>query len=160
MKLYLNDMYTDIKLNKNLFNKSTGAVLAVSGGPDSMAMLDIFRQSDLDIKFVCATFNHGLRQESDNEVNGVKTYCSEFGIPFETEKENIKDEDFDRVQERVTYYRKNRNQYIWAMALLYLYSMGDAVVDALLSDFDNPVHFAVLPNLQSGGAMAQFTLDF
>lgn len=76
------------------------------------------------------------------------------------EKENIKDEDFDRVQERVTYYRKNRNQYIWAMALLYLYSMGDAVVDALLSDFDNPVHFAVLPNLQSGGAMAQFTLDF
>lgn len=68
-------------------------------------------------------------------------------------------EEYDRVEERVTYYRKNRNQYIWAMALLYLYSMGDAAVDALLSDFDNPLHLAVLPTL-NGGAQALFTFDF
>ena len=46
------------------------------------------------------------------------------------------------------------------MALLYLYSMADAVVDALLSDFDNPVHLALLPNLGTGGAQAVFTFDF
>lgn len=68
-------------------------------------------------------------------------------------------EDFEKIQERVTYYRKNRNQYIWASALLYLYSLGDAAVDALLSDFDNPVHLALLPTL-SGGAQALFTFDF
>lgn len=68
-------------------------------------------------------------------------------------------EDYERVEERVTYYRKNRNQYIWAMALLYLYSIGDAVVDALLSDFDNPLHLALLPNF-NGGAQAVFTFDF
>lgn len=76
------------------------------------------------------------------------------------EKEDIKEEDFDRVVERVTYYRKNRNQYIWAMALLYLYSMGDAVVDALLSDFDNPIHLALLPEPTTGGAQVFFTFDF
>lgn len=75
------------------------------------------------------------------------------------EGESTTSEDYDRVVERVTYYRKNRNQYIWAMALLYLYSIGDAVVDALLSDFDNPLHLAVLPNV-GGGAQALFTLDF
>lgn len=67
--------------------------------------------------------------------------------------------ELDRVTERVTYYRKNRNQYIWASALLYLYSLGDAVVDALLSDFDNPLHMALVPNL-NGGAQAMFTFDF
>ena len=75
------------------------------------------------------------------------------------EKENSSAEELDRVTERVTYYRKNRNQYIWGMALIYLYSLGDAVVDALLSDFDNPVHFALMPNL-TGGAQALLTLDF
>lgn len=67
--------------------------------------------------------------------------------------------ELERVTERVTYYRKNRNQYIWGLALIYLYSLGDAAVDALLSDFDNPVHFALMPNF-SGGAQAVFSLDF
>lgn len=73
--------------------------------------------------------------------------------------EDVSSEDYERIAERVTYYRKNRNQYIWAMALLYLYSIGDAAVDALLSDFDNPLHLALLPNL-NGGAQAVFTFDF
>ncbi len=75
------------------------------------------------------------------------------------EQENVFGEEFDKIAERVTYYRKNRNQYIWASALLYLYAVADAAVDALLSDFDNPMHMAVLPVL-SGGAQAVFTFDF
>lgn len=73
--------------------------------------------------------------------------------------ESSNSEEYQRISERVTYYRKNRNQYIWGMALIYLYSLGDAAVDALLSDFDNPVHFALLPTL-TGGAQAFFSLDF
>lgn len=73
--------------------------------------------------------------------------------------ENAKADDIDLISERVTYYRKNRNQYIWGAALIYLYSMGDAAVDALLSDFDNPMHLALLPNFD-GGAQALFTFDF
>lgn len=75
------------------------------------------------------------------------------------ESENTNKEELERVKERVTYYRKNRNQYIWAIALLYLYSVGDAAVDALLSDFDNPMHLAVLPRL-GGGLQALVSFDF
>jgi hypothetical protein len=46
------------------------------------------------------------------------------------------------------------------MALIYIYSLADAAVDALLSDFDNPLHLAVLPNLGTGGARAAFSWDF
>lgn len=75
------------------------------------------------------------------------------------ESEQSSKEELERVKERVTYYRKNRNQYIWGLALIYLYSLGDAVVDALLSDFDNPMHLALLPNF-TGGAQALVSFDF
>ncbi|MCQ2054592.1 MAG: DUF5683 domain-containing protein [Fibrobacter sp.] len=78
------------------------------------------------------------------------------------ENETVTSEEYDKVVERITYYRKNRNQYIWGMALIYLYSLADAAVDALLSDFDSPMHFAVAPNLESrsGGVQAEFGFDF
>ncbi len=75
------------------------------------------------------------------------------------EKESTSSEEYERVMERVTYYRKNRNQYIWAMVLIYLYSVADAAVDALLSDFDNPMHLAVLPRFE-GGVQALVSFDF
>ena len=75
------------------------------------------------------------------------------------EDENQKSEEYERITERVTYYRKNRNTYIWGGVLIYLYSIADAAVDALLSDFDSPLHMALLPNF-AGGAQAVMSLDF
>lgn len=75
------------------------------------------------------------------------------------EKESPTSEEYERITERVTYYRKNRNTYIWGGVLIYLYSIADAAVEALLSDFDSPLHMALLPNLD-GGAQAVMTLDF
>ena len=75
------------------------------------------------------------------------------------EKENPKSDEYDRIEERVTYYRKNRNTYIWGGVLIYLYSIADAAVDALLSDFDSPLHMALLPNF-NGGAQAVMSFDF
>ncbi len=75
------------------------------------------------------------------------------------EKESPNSEEYERISERVTYYRKNRNTYIWGGVLIYLYSIADAAVDALLSDFDSPLHLALLPNFD-GGAQAVATFDF
>ncbi len=44
-----------------------------------------------------------------------------------------------------TLYRKRRNQYYWGMALLYVYSVMDGMVDAALSDFDQPNRYAMEP---------------
>jgi TM2 domain-containing membrane protein YozV len=46
-----------------------------------------------------------------------------------------------------TLYRKRRNQYYWGMALFYLYSVMDGMVDAALSDFDAPQRYAVGPGM-------------
>lgn len=44
-----------------------------------------------------------------------------------------------------TLYRKRRNQYYWGMAILYVYSIMDGMVDAALSDFDRPNRYAMGP---------------
>jgi len=51
--------------------------------------------------------------------------------------------ELTKLEEKATLFRKRRNQYFWGIALLYLYSLGDAVVDASLSDFDHPNKFAI-----------------
>ena len=75
------------------------------------------------------------------------------------EKEDPSSESLDRINEQILYYRKNRNQYIWGLVLIYLYSIGDAVVDAMMSDFDSPAHFVLGPDFR-GGLEASITLDF
>jgi hypothetical protein len=54
------------------------------------------------------------------------------------------------AQEDVLFFRKKRNQYIWAIALFYIYSMADAAVDAMLHDFDSPAYFVMQPTFNKG----------
>lgn len=58
-------------------------VLGVSGGPDSITMLDILRQirEEFDFEIVVAHINHMIRKEAIQDEEYVKKYC---------EKNNIK----------------------------------------------------------------------
>jgi len=54
------------------------------------------------------------------------------------------------AEEDVLFFRKKRNQYIWAITLFYLYSLADAAVDAMLHNFDNPAYFVMQPTFNNG----------
>ncbi len=54
--------------------------LAVSGGPDSMAML-LLAQAAIPGAFEVATVNHGLRAEAAGECALVATACAALGVP-------------------------------------------------------------------------------
>jgi|SRR5690606_20749613 len=56
--------------------------LAVSGGPDSMAML-LFAEAAIPGQFDVATVDHGLRPESADECAMVAQVCAERGIACE-----------------------------------------------------------------------------
>jgi len=60
-------------------------------------------------------------------------------------KQEENNQELSQLEQDITFYRKSRNQYFWGITLLYLYSIGDAVVDAVLNDFDAPQHYALLP---------------
>lgn len=60
-------------------------VCAVSGGPDSMALLwgMYLLREKLRITLQAAHFNHGLRgEESDQDEAFVRDFCKGYGIPF------------------------------------------------------------------------------
>ncbi len=64
---------------ESLFSATDRLVLAVSGGCDSMVMLDLFRQLEYD--FVVAHCNFKLRgAESDGDEVFMHDYCGEHGI--------------------------------------------------------------------------------
>ncbi len=66
---------------------------AVSGGPDSMAMLDFFvkRQGFFDISLVVVHVDHMLRgKESAQDLEYVKAYCEQNGLELKAASIDIK----------------------------------------------------------------------
>jgi tRNA(Ile)-lysidine synthetase-like protein len=61
-------------------------VLAVSGGVDSMVLLEMFRD-DPDV--VVAHFNHGTRPSADDDQAFVEAAAKQYNKPFFTKKENL-----------------------------------------------------------------------
>jgi tRNA(Ile)-lysidine synthase len=60
-------------------------LMAVSGGPDSVCLLDVLAQLSglLQIKLVVAHFNHGLRKtEDESETQLVKDLAKSMDLPF------------------------------------------------------------------------------
>lgn len=57
-------------------------LLAVSGGPDSMALLHLFFRWNPE-RIAVWHLNHGFREESHAEAKMVQTYCESQGIPVE-----------------------------------------------------------------------------
>lgn len=60
--------------------RDSSVLLAVSGGPDSMAMLDLVRCCWAGPVFA-ATVDHGLRPESAGEADMVASFCVGVGVP-------------------------------------------------------------------------------
>lgn len=61
-------------------------ILAVSGGIDSVVMLHLFRE---DKEAVVAHFNHGIRENSNDDEEFVKKLASAYSLPFYSAKANL-----------------------------------------------------------------------
>lgn len=60
-------------------------VVAVSGGPDSVALLRILHEISVNripLNLVCAHVNHGFRAESVEEAEFVRQMAGELGVPL------------------------------------------------------------------------------
>jgi tRNA(Ile)-lysidine synthase len=67
------------------------AVVAVSGGPDSVALLDLLVQTrDVHgLALVVAHADHGIHPESARVAEQVRGLATSYGLPFETEQLNL-----------------------------------------------------------------------
>lgn len=69
-----------------LISNGDKLVIGVSGGPDSMCMLNILKEIKengiLNFEITVAHINHMIREEAKEDENYVKKYCKENGIKF------------------------------------------------------------------------------
>lgn len=57
-------------------------VIAVSGGVDSMVLLECFRRSMDPSRFVVAHYDHGVRLDSSRDLTFVSEFCERRGLSF------------------------------------------------------------------------------
>jgi len=67
------------------YNQGVKKILAVSGGIDSMVLLERFFRDEPE-NIVVAHFNHGTRTSADLDEQFVFSRCKELKVPFETMK--------------------------------------------------------------------------
>ena len=104
----------------NLLEKGERVVVALSGGPDSTALLAVLVPiaKDLNLSLIVAHFNHGLRgAESDEDENYSRDLSEKMGLPFVSGKmdlskgnKGLSPEDFYRRQ-RYDFLNKISDDY-------------------------------------------------
>lgn len=60
-------------------------VVAVSGGIDSVVLLDMLRKVP-DVSLIVAHFDHGIRSDSADDAGFVGELAAKYGLPFETKR--------------------------------------------------------------------------
>lgn len=78
----------------NLLKEKDTVIVAVSGGPDSMCLLNVLYNLKEELKIsrlIVAHVNHMLRQEAEEETQYVKKYCEEKNLEIYIKYVNIKE---------------------------------------------------------------------
>lgn len=121
----INDIKRTIKPN-------TSIIVATSGGPDSMCLLNILTNMKERYQIICAHVNHNLRKESKEEAEMVEKYCQKNKIIFEyyqIKKYEGNIENYARVQ-RYKYFKQLIKKYN-AKYLLTAHH-GDDLIETIL----------------------------
>lgn len=85
------ERFKDNLMNKDLIKEDSRILLGVSGGPDSLTMLDLFDdlRDDLDIHLLVFHLNHCFRKEAEQEAAFVKKICDEKNIEVIIKKYDV-----------------------------------------------------------------------
>ena len=99
--------------NKNSINKGDHLVLSVSGGLDSMVLLDyLYRTKDSqELTLYVAHIDHKKRQTSSKDAEFVKSICNSLDIPFYLYE--LDDEDYDNFHD---FAHKKRYDFLYDIA--------------------------------------------
>lgn len=134
-------------------------ILAVSGGVDSMVMLDIFVQKFPTDEFVVATFDHGTRETSTEDVKFVERVCRERGVECVVGKAQLG----ARASEELA--RKARYDFLRRVAFehrgeIYTAHHLDDLVESIAINFLRGTGFRGLAPLSSIGIRRPFLDGF
>ena len=128
-------MDKSVNFIKDVIPKDSSVIVAVSGGPDSMALLSILikLRDEMNYNIVVAHINHNLREESNEEYEFVKNYAESNKCIFEGTK--FEDYDTNSIEneareKRYSYFEELLDKY--DTKYLCLAHHGDDLVETIL----------------------------
>ena len=131
---------------RNLNIKSDESiVVAVSGGPDSMALLDLLIKIRNEAKYsiVCAHVNHNVREESKDELEFVKEYCEDNNVIFESlVVDKWQNDNFHALARKVRYEFFESLLEKYNSKYLFLAHHGDDLIETILMRLTRGSSFA------------------
>ena len=71
---------------KSVLKDDDTIVLALSGGPDSMCLLNIILNLKIKLNIICIHINHGIREESIEEYHFIDNYLKDKNVTLEYEE--------------------------------------------------------------------------
>lgn len=85
------ERFKEYLIKENLIEKGDSILLAVSGGPDSLAMLDLFCRikDEYNLNLLVFHLNHMFRQEAFAEALFVKDVAENYGLQVILEEFNV-----------------------------------------------------------------------
>ena len=119
----------------SLLKDNDKVVVGLSGGPDSMCLLDILLSLNKKIEIICAHINHNIRKESAEEEKFVKDYCLKRKVIYETTTFDKKSPNKDYTEQEL-----REKRYIFFEKIIkkhhakYLFTAhhGDDLIETIL----------------------------
>ena len=115
--------------------ENSNVVVAVSGGPDSMCLLNILLKYSKknNINIICAHVNHSKRRQSEEEKEYVYKYCSNNNIRFEYLKiEKYNNENFHEQARNIRYNFFDKIVKKYNSKYLFMAHHGDDLIETIL----------------------------
>lgn len=108
-------------------------VLAVSGGVDSMVLLDVLRQRD-DIRLVVAHLDHGIRPDSNIDRQLVQEVANKHGLVFVYDEVKLGGEASEAAARKARYrFLRRVQQATGADAIITAHHQDDLIETAILN---------------------------
>lgn len=121
-------------LNSLLKDNDT-IVIGLSGGPDSMCLLNILCNINKRIRIICAHINHNIREDSKDEMQFIIDYCRNKNLELETTVFDKKSalNDFNELELREKRYNYFEN-IVKKYSANYLFTAhhGDDLIETIL----------------------------
>ncbi|NUM33911.1 MAG: tRNA lysidine(34) synthetase TilS [Candidatus Brocadiae bacterium] len=108
-------VFYDFILKNKLLDHKEKILVGVSGGADSIALLDLMAQlsQQLSLEIVVACLDHGIREESQEEARWVGERAAQYGFPFCTKRIELGKESKTALEEKA---REARYSFLWETA--------------------------------------------
>lgn len=134
-------------------------IVAVSGGVDSVVLLDLLSKQP-DLKLIVAHFNHGIRSDSAKDAKYVEDLAGQYSLQFELGSAELGQDASEELARDARYQFLNKIKSQYNALQIVTAHHSDDVVETIIINLIRGTGWRGLSSLRSTEHLARPLLDF